>query len=50
MFASDPNYMFYPLPVKQQRELNSQINLALRKVCSGCINVEILPKIWDTCC
>ena len=45
MFASDPNYMFYALPVKQQRKLNSQINLALREVCSGCMNVEILSKI-----
>ena len=50
MFASDPNDMFYALSVKQQQKLNTQINLALRKVCSGCMNVEILSKIWDTCC
>ena len=35
MFASDPDQIFYPLSVTQQQKLDSQINVALRKVCSG---------------
>ena len=35
MFASNPDYIFYALSVTQQQKLNSHINVASRKVCSG---------------
>ena len=44
MFASDPDYMFYALSVTQQQKLNSQINVALRKVCSGHNTVGMLSN------
>ena len=32
MFASDPDYVFFALSVTQQMKLQSQINIALKKV------------------
>ena len=34
MFASDPDYVFFALSVTQQMKLQSQINIALKKVCT----------------
>ena len=42
MFASDPDHIFYTLPVTQQQKLNSQINVALRKACSDPLTAEML--------
>ena len=44
IFASDPDYIFYALSVTQQQKLNSQINVALRKVCSGLMTAGILSN------
>ena len=44
MFASDPDYIFYALSVTQQQKLNSQINVALRKVCSGRMTAGMLSN------
>ena len=35
MFASDPDYVFFALFVTQQMKLQSQINIALKKVSTG---------------
>ena len=35
LFASESAYIFYALCVTQQLKLNSQINVALKKVCGG---------------
>ena len=35
MFASDPDYVFFALSVTQQMKLQSQINIALKKVSTG---------------
>ena len=35
LFASSADYIFYALSVRQQLKMNSQINMALKKVCSG---------------
>ena len=42
MLGSDPGYIFYALSVTQQQKLNSQINVALRKVCSGRVTTGML--------
>ena len=34
-FASDSDYIFYALSVMQQLNLNSQINIAMKKVCAN---------------
>ena len=44
MFASDPDYIFYALSVTQQQKLNSQINVALRKVFSGHMTAGMLSN------
>ena len=44
MFVSDPNYIFYLLSVTQQQKLNSEIRVALRKVCSRCMTAGMLSK------
>lgn len=44
MFVSDPNYIFYLLSVTQQQKLNSEIRVALRKVCNRCMTVGMLSK------
>ena len=44
MFASDPDYIFYALSVTQQQKLNSQINVALRKICSGRMTAGMLSN------
>ena len=35
IFASDPDYIFLALSVTQQLKIQSQINIAMKKVCSG---------------
>ena len=42
MFASDPDYIFYGLT--QQQKLNNQINVALRKACSGRMTAGMLSN------
>ena len=42
MFASDPDYVFFALSVTQQMKLQSQINIALKKVCPGRITAGML--------
>ena len=44
MFVSDPDYIFYALSVTQQLKLNSKINIALRKVCSGPVTEGMLSQ------
>ena len=44
MFASDPDYILYALSVTQQQKLNSQIDVALRKVRSGCMTAVMLSN------
>ena len=44
MFTSDPDYIFNALSVTQQQELNSQINAALRKFCSGRMTAGMLSN------
>ena len=42
MFVSGPDYVFFVLSVTQQMKLQSQINIALKKVCAGSINAGML--------
>ena len=42
MFASDPNYVFFALSVTKRMKLQNQINIALKKVCPGCITAGML--------
>ena len=44
MFASDPDYIFYALSVMQQLKLKSEINIALRKVCTGPVTAGMLSQ------
>ena len=44
MFASDSDYIFYALSVTQQLKLNSEINIALRKVCTGTVTAGMLSQ------
>ena len=44
MFASDPDYIFYALSVMQQETLNSQISVALRRVCGSCMTAGMLSN------
>ena len=41
LFASESAYIFYALCVTQQLKLNSQINVALKKVCGGHLTAQI---------
>ena len=43
MYASEVEYIFYALPITQQLTPNSQINIALKKFCSGHATAE-LPR------
>ena len=42
MFASDPDFIFYALSVMQQLNLQSQINIAMKKVCAGHLTAGML--------
>ena len=44
IFASDSNYIFYALPVTQELKLNSEINIALRKVFNGTVTAGMLSQ------
>ena len=44
MFASDSDYIFYALSVIQQQKLASQINTAMKKVCSGALTAGMLSN------
>ena len=44
MFASDPDYVFSGLSVAQQMKLQSQINNALKKVCTIRITAGMLSN------
>ena len=44
MFASDPDYVFSGLSVAQQMKLQSQINIALKKVCTSRITAGMLSN------
>ena len=44
MSASDPDCLFFGLSATQQQKLNGQINVALRKVCSGRIAAGTLSN------
>ena len=44
MFASDSDYVFYALSVTQQLKLNSEIIIALRKVCTGTVTAGMLSQ------
>ena len=44
MFASDSDYICYGLSVTQQLKLNSEINIALRKVCTGTVTAGMLSQ------
>ena len=46
MFASDLDYVFFALPVTQQITLQSQINSALKKICTGRVTAGMLPKLF----
>ena len=38
LFASDSDYIFFALSVTQQLKLNSQINIAIKKLCGRNLN------------
>ena len=42
IFASDLDYIFFALSVTQQLKLQSQINIALKKICSGHLTAGVL--------
>ena len=42
MFASDPDYVFFAVLLTQQMKLQSQINIALKKVCTGRVTAGML--------
>ena len=42
LFVLNADYIFYALSVTQQLKMNSQINTALKKVCSGQITAGML--------
>ena len=43
-FASDSDYIFYALSVMQQLNLNSQINIAMKKVCTNQLTAGMLSN------
>ena len=43
-FASESDYIFYALSVTQQLKLNSQINIALKKVCGRNLTAQMLSN------
>ena len=44
IFASDPDYIFFELSVTQQLKLQSQINIDMKKVCSGHLTAGALSQ------
>ena len=44
MCASHSDYIFYALSVTRQLKLNSEINIALRKVCTGTVTAGMLSQ------
>ena len=46
IFASDRDYIFFALSVTQQLKLQSQINIAMKKVCSGHLTAGMLSQIF----
>ena len=44
MFASDADYIFFALSVTQQLKLQSQINIAMKIVCSSHLTAGMLPR------
>ena len=44
IFASDPDYIVFVLSVTQQLKLQSQINIAMKKVCSGHLTAGVLSQ------
>ena len=44
LFASEADYIFYTLSVTQQLKLNIQINIALKKFCSGHVTAGMLSR------
>ena len=43
-FASDSDYIFYALSVMQQLNLNSQISIAMKKVCANQLTAGMLSN------
>ena len=44
LFASDPDFMFFALSITQQLKLKSQINVPMKKVCSGNLTAGLLSQ------
>ena len=44
IFASDRDYIFFALSVTRQLKLQSQINIAMKKVCSGHLTAGVLSQ------
>ena len=44
LFASDPDFIFFALSITQQLKLKSQINVAMKKVCSGNLIAGLLSQ------
>ena len=44
IFAADPDYIFFALYLTQQLKLQSQINIAMKKVCSGHLTAGVLSQ------
>ena len=44
LFVSEADYIFYAVSVTQQLKINSQINIALKKVCGGQLTAQVLTK------
>ena len=47
IFASDPDYIFFALSVTQQLKLQSQINITMKKVCSGHLTAGVSSQIFS---
>ena len=44
LFASDPDFIFFALSITQQLKLKSQINVPMKKVCSGNLTAGLLSQ------
>ena len=44
LFASEADYVFYTLTFTQKLKINSQINIALKKVCGGQLTEQIFTN------
>ena len=47
MFASEADYSFYALSVTRELTINSQINIALKKICTGQLRVGMLTSSFS---